>query len=70
MPDHQGDAADLQWWWPELTCVRFDRIEMGRMAVRMMEQMLQPDPQRPPSEVIAATLVEGSTVRKSRRRKS
>ena len=57
------DAADLDWWWPELTRVRFDRLAMGQAAAEMMVARLNDDAAGRTSRVITGGLVTGSTVR-------
>lgn len=57
------DAADLDWWWPELTRVRFDRLAMGQAAAEIMIAKLNGDAEGTQSRVITGDLRPGQTLR-------
>jgi DNA-binding LacI/PurR family transcriptional regulator len=47
--------------WPQLTCVGFDRREMGRRAARMMRQWLEQERPEVKSELLKGSLNQGET---------
>lgn len=57
------DAADVNWWWPELTRVQFDRIAMGRIAAEMMVAKLNGNVDTSRSRCIRGEYLPGATLR-------
>lgn len=57
------DGADVEWWWPELTRVKFDRLGMGHAAAEMMVAKLNGDTDGATSRRIQGRLLHGSTLR-------
>lgn len=56
------DAADVEWWWPELARVRFDRIEMGRIAAEMMIAKMSANNEATRSRCLRGSFAFGATL--------